>query len=132
MLESSFGLTFFLKAPKRKSDCRYIHLRITVDGVPKETSTKRKWNATKWNQKTERAMGNKEDARALNAFLDSLVMEVNQFKNNLMYHGSTITVQKLMDQLLGKTVSKAKVLDEFQLHNDEREPTTGSLQLGLM
>lgn len=57
MLESSFGLTFFLKAPRKKSNLRYIYLRITVDGIPKETSTKRKWDTTRWDQKAERAIG---------------------------------------------------------------------------
>lgn len=57
MLESSFGLTFFLKVPRKKSNLRYIYLRITVDGIPKETSTKRKWDTTRWDQKAERAIG---------------------------------------------------------------------------
>ena len=44
MLESSFGLVFFLKIPRNESKIRTIYLRITVDGIPKETSTKRKWD----------------------------------------------------------------------------------------
>lgn len=33
MLEQSFGLTFFLKTPKKRINLRYVYLRITVDGV---------------------------------------------------------------------------------------------------
>ena len=44
MLESSFGLTFFLKVPRNKGSIRSVYLRITVDGVPKETSIKRLWD----------------------------------------------------------------------------------------
>jgi hypothetical protein len=52
MLEKSYGLTFFLKSPKNKKDVqRYVHVRVTVDGVPRETSTKRKWDANRWDQK---------------------------------------------------------------------------------
>jgi hypothetical protein len=45
MLETSFGLFFFLKQPKNhKTDERYVYLRITVNGISKEISTKRVWN----------------------------------------------------------------------------------------
>lgn len=119
MLEQSFGLTFFLKSSSKEIRERFIYLRVTVDGVPKETSTKRKWDAQRWNQKLERATGTKEDAKAVNLFLDSLTAKVNQYRTSLMLEGETITAQKLIDFILGKTVSKAKVMEEFALHNSE-------------
>ncbi len=121
MLENSFGISFFLKTPEKKNDIRFVYLRVTVDGIPKETSTKRKWDARRWDQKSERAIGSKEDARTLNHFLDSMVTKVNQFKTDLMNSGKTLTTQGVMDFIKGKTVSKAKILEEFQLHNDEME-----------
>ncbi|MEP6806657.1 MAG: hypothetical protein ABI892_19170 [Flavobacterium sp.] len=42
MLENSFGMAFFFKTAHKGSKIRAIHLRITVDGITKETSTKRK------------------------------------------------------------------------------------------
>jgi integrase len=119
MLEQSFGLTFFLKSSKKKSNDRFIYLRITVDGLPKETSTKRKWDATRWNQKTERATGTREDAKATNFFLETLVTKINNYRTLMMAEGQTITAQRLIDFVLGKTVSKAKVIEEFKLHNSE-------------
>lgn len=119
MLEQSFGLTFFLKSSSKEIKDRFIYLRVTVDGVPKETSTKRKWDMQRWNQKLERATGTKEDAKAVNLFLDSLTAKVNQYRTNLMLEGETLTTQKLIDFILGKTVSKAKVMEEFSLHNNE-------------
>lgn len=125
MLESSFGLTFFLKSQQKKSEThkktciRYVYMRITVDGISKETSTKRKWDANRWDQKTERATGSKEDARTLNFFLDSLVMKVHQCKSDLLYNESTVTAQKIMDHILGRLTPRVKLLEEFQLHNDE-------------
>ena len=119
MLVHNFGLTFFLKRSRKESNTRFIYLRITVDGVSKETSTKRGWDKNRWDQKLERAPGNKEDARTLNFFLDSLAAKVNQYKNDLLYQGRTITSEKIMNHVLGKDAPKAKVLEEFQLHNDE-------------
>jgi len=119
MLEQSFGLTFFLKSSSKENKERTIYLRVTVDGLPKETSTKRKWDVVRWNQKLERASGTKEDAKALNLFLDSLAAKVNQQRTQLMLEGETVNAQKLIDFVLGKTVSKAKVMEEFDLHNSE-------------
>ena len=119
MLEQSYGLSFFLKSPRNKTNERWIYLRITVDGLPKETSTKRKWYLQRWNQKLERATGTKEDAKAINLFLDSLVAKVNNYRISLMLEEHTITAQRLIDFVLGKTVSKVKVMEEFNLHNDE-------------
>jgi len=41
MLATSFGLTFFLKTPRKENNLILIYLRITVNEIPKETSTKR-------------------------------------------------------------------------------------------
>ncbi|WP_336960151.1 Arm DNA-binding domain-containing protein [Chryseobacterium contaminans] len=85
MLEQSYGLSYFLKSSKNQSttDC-YVYIRITVDGIPKKTSTKRQWDSTRWNQKTEKAIGTKEDARALNSFLETLTTKINNFKTELL------------------------------------------------
>jgi cell fate (sporulation/competence/biofilm development) regulator YlbF (YheA/YmcA/DUF963 family) len=125
MLEVSYGLTFFLKTPKKATNLRTIYLRITVNGIPKERSTKRKWDSSRWDQKTERAIGSKEDARTLNFYLDSLVGKINQCKMDFLYTSQTVTVQRLMDSVLGNDISKAKVLEEFQEHNDEVEALIG-------
>lgn len=119
MLAASFGMTFFLKTPRKETNERMIYLRITVDGIPKETSTRRRWDATRWDQGKERATGNREDARTTNFFLETLQTKVHQYINSLMNHGKPITSQKLMDFVLGKATENAMIVEEFQLHNDE-------------
>lgn len=52
MLESSFGLVFFLKIHRDESKIRTVYLRITIDGVRKKASTKRKWDGARWDPKT--------------------------------------------------------------------------------
>jgi len=47
MLEKSFGAMFFLKTPEKKENLRVVYFRITVNGIPKEISTKRKWESKK-------------------------------------------------------------------------------------
>ncbi len=119
MIEKSFGLMFFLKTPEKKENLRVLYLRITVDGVSKETSTKRKWDVTRWSQKAGRAIGNKEDAKSLNYYIDSISTRIWNYRTELINHDHTITAEKLLDFVKGKNVSKAKVLEEFQAHNSE-------------
>ena len=119
MLETSFGLSFYMKTASKETNIRYIYLRVTVDGVRKETSTKRTWDIQRWDPKTERATGNKEDARTLNHFLDVMETKINQFKMDLMYTEKTISAQRIIDFVLGRVTSKALLLEEFKKHNDE-------------
>lgn len=119
MLETSFGLSFFLKPSAKERNLRYLYLRVTVDGIRKEISTKRTCDPKRWDAKSERVIGTKEDARALNYFLDALVTKINQFKMDLMYSEKTITSQRIIDFILGRVVSKALLLEEFRTHNDE-------------
>jgi integrase len=119
MLESSFGITFFLKSSTKSTNERYVYLRITVDGIPKETSTKRQWDRTRWEQNTERAIGNREDAKLLNLFLNSIALKINKYRDELSDKRETITSLKLINYALGKTTLKSTIMQEFQLHNDQ-------------
>lgn len=125
MLENSFGLGFFLKRPKFESKNGIIYLRITVDGIRKETSTKRKWEFSRWDQRCERAIGQKEDARVLNYFLDELIIKINEFKTEVIQSRKPVTSQKVMDYVQGKVTPRAKVVEEFQKHNDEMKALLG-------
>ena len=104
---------------KKKVDLRYVYLRITVDGMPRETSICQKWDIKRWDQKLERAIGTKENAKVLNHLLESIVININTYKLELIHKRETITSQILMDHVQGKVASKTKVLEEFQRHNDE-------------
>lgn len=127
MLENSFGLIFFLKAPRRnESKIRSVYFRITVDGIPKESSSRRQWDIERWNQKTERATGTKEDARELNFFLDSLTNKIHGIKTEILNSGKPITSKKIMDHVMGKITPRAKVIEEFQKHNDEMKALIGN------
>ncbi|WP_125720987.1 site-specific integrase [Flavobacterium ustbae] len=125
MLENSFGMAFFLKTAHKGSKIRAVHLRITVDGITKETSTKRRWDFTRWDQKTERALGTKEDAKSLNYFLDSLTFKIHEIKTEIIHSGNPITAEKVMDHILGRVTPRVKVLEEFQKHNDEMKSLLG-------
>jgi hypothetical protein len=84
MLDKRFGLLFYLKKPKNYGKGPIpIYLRATVDGIAKELSTKRSCDPNRWNPSAERVSGTKEDAKALNAYLDTLQAKAYEAKRQL-------------------------------------------------
>jgi len=69
-MKNTFSLLFYLKKPKNYvAGAMPIYMRITVDGVPKELSTGKQCEPDRWNPKTLRLDGKKEDARTINCHL---------------------------------------------------------------
>src|ERR1700759_5374256 len=103
MLEKSFGLFFFLKKPKNeKGNSRDIYLRLTVDGVSKDVATKRQWDALRWNPTAGRAVGLKDDAKAINSYLDVMCSKVFQAKKMLMDADKALTAENIKNILTGQ------------------------------
>lgn len=80
----------------------YIYMRITVDGIVRELSTKRLWEPSKWNSKAGRARGIKEDIKTLNTYLDTLRAKVYEVKRMLLEGGKPVTADALKNALSGK------------------------------
>ncbi|MBS1528802.1 MAG: site-specific integrase [Bacteroidetes bacterium] len=118
MLEKSFGMFFFLKQPKTQGDERYVYLRLTVDGISREISTKRTWPLSRWDQAAGRPKGTKEDAAKLSAYLDVLRVQVFAAKSKLIQDQKPITADTLKNAITGKDETKHYVLATFRQHNE--------------
>jgi site-specific recombinase XerD len=135
MLEKSFGLLFFLKQSKnQKNVLQYVYLRITVDGVSRELSTKRLWEISRWSSQAGKATGVKEDARSLNAYLEALKTKIYEVKRTLLESDERITAETIKNVLGGKDEAKKIILEIFQHHNEQirellgREFAPGTLE----
>lgn len=123
MLEKSFGLLYFLKRSGNEPK-KYIYLRITVDGIQVELSVKKQWWANRWDQEKGRASGVKEDAQALNFFLDTLENKVFKARKQLIEDEELITAELLRSMLTGKEGQKM-ILKIFADHNRQMEALVG-------
>jgi hypothetical protein len=104
MLEKSLGLMFYLKKPKDYTEGPVlIYLRITVNGDPKEISTKRLCEPERWNVKANRAIGNKEDVKSLNAYLDVLQNKAYEARRHLIDRGKTVTALAIKNIISGES-----------------------------
>lgn len=102
-----------------------VYLKITVNGQPKEISTKRNWNPAKWSSEAGRALGNKEDVKTLNAYLDELQQMVYQARKSLLENNRPITADAIKCILTGNTEKKKSILTVFRHHNEQMKALEG-------
>jgi site-specific recombinase XerD len=117
MLEKSFGLLYFLKKAKTKNlDYKYVYLKITVNGISRQLSTKRYWVADKWDQSTGRATGTEEDVQELNYYLNTLSIKIRQARSCLIEADKDVTAESLKNSIIGK-IEKRMLLELIADHN---------------
>ena len=122
-----YNVLFYLKKRNTyKSGPAPIYLRISVDGQRTEVSVGRECDPSRWNSHSGRAIGNKEDIRALNAFLDSVQAKLNVAHHMLLETGKEITAESLRDLLTGKKPKSKMLLDIFKEHNENVEALLGN------
>ena len=96
MLSRNFTMFFYLK--KRNNYVKGklpIYIRLTVNGERLELSTKRDCEPEKWNTQTGRKNGTKEDARVLNAYLDTMQFKIFDIHRKFLESGQEMTAQNV-------------------------------------
>ncbi len=128
-MEKSFGCFFYLKKrdknPKSEVD---IFLRITVNSVSAELSTKRKCFKANWNTKAGRAEGKNDYAKSINSYLDTIQQKVFEAKRRLIELDIEITPSGIKNLMFGKNVNKQKfmLMNMFKHHNEQMKALVGS------
>lgn len=122
------GLLFFLKKPKnyKAGELKNVYLKITIDGLPRELSCKRKWESKRWNPQSGRATGTKEDAKELNTYLDTLQTMAYTSKRQLLDRGKLVTADAIKNDMSGEEQHRRKLLGQFQKHNDDLKQMIGN------
>lgn len=136
MLEKSFSILIYLKKPKyyQTGDPYQVYLRITVDGERAEFSLKRTWDLSRWNNRSGRASGTKEDAKSMNSFLEIMTTKVHDARRKLIDANKEVNANAIRNQILGVDDRKY-ILREFRAHNDQiaalvpEEYSAGTLDL---
>lgn len=126
MLEKSFGLLFYLKKQKNyEKGAMPIYMRITVNGVPKEVTTKRECEPERWNSHAQRCKGTTEASKTLNVFLDTLERQVHNARCTLLEAQKEITAESIKNVLTGQEERPHMVLEVFKHHNDQLSALVG-------
>ena len=77
----NFKVLFFLKKGRNRSEKSLpIYVRVTINGERAEWTCQRNCDFAKWNQQTGRAIGNKEETKNLNQYLDAIQVNIFQIQ----------------------------------------------------
>lgn len=126
MLEKSFAILFYLKKPKGYTKGEMpIYMRITVNQVAKEITTKRTCEPERWNSQAQRLKGTNEASRTLNAYLDTLERQVHEARKKLIEAQAVITAEALKNVLTGQTERPKMLLEIFAEHNKQMAVLAG-------
>jgi site-specific recombinase XerD len=125
-MKTNFSLLFYMKKQKNYTKgASPIYLRITVAGKRAETTTGRQCEPERWNAKTGRISGTKEDARSFNAYLDNLQGQVYQAHKDLTEANEAITADSIKNRFLGKEEKTHTLLEAIKDHNQKMKALIG-------
>ena len=125
-MKTNFSMLFYVKKQRNyTSGDAPIYLRITVDGKRSELTTNRDCNPEKWNNKSGRLIGTKEEIKNFNSFLDNLQARVYEAHRYLSENEKLITAETLKNRILGKEEKARMLIDIFRDHNNKMAALVG-------
>ena len=133
MVSKTFSLLFYIKKqknslkeqPKTEKKNHPIYIRITVNGKRIELSAKREIESLKWNSHSGRAIGNKEEIKTLNAYLDTFQMKLFEAQRQLLESGKPFTAETLKNKMTGKEERPRMLIEIVKHHNDSIKTLIG-------
>ena len=119
-MNKTFNLLFFIKKSKIKANgTAPIYLRITIDGIPKEISSKRTIQPDRWDNKLQKVSGSSDEVKSLNAYLKTLEQQVYEAHHQVMKDKKMPTSLNLKSKILGTEQRSRMLIPIFQDHNNK-------------
>jgi site-specific recombinase XerD len=126
-MKSNFNLLFYIRKQKNyHGGVMPIYMRITVNGKRADMSAGRDCDPTKWNSHAGRAIGTKEEVKALNNYLDSLQTKLRNAHQVLIDANQQVTTESLQNQFTGKTQKSRFLMQLFKEHNTKVKALIGN------
>ncbi|MBK7129030.1 MAG: site-specific integrase [Crocinitomicaceae bacterium] len=119
-LNYTFNILFWLYKAKMKNNLCPIYLRITIDGKRTEISTK-KWVAIdKWNNSSQCAKGNGDEAREINQYLNLMKGDIEKIYLRITTDDRIPNPDEIKKLLLGEdpkpVVTYKTIIEAFDYH----------------
>jgi site-specific recombinase XerD len=118
-MEQTYSVIPILRTQSRLHGKRAtIMIRITVGGQRAELSLMRKVDPDRWDPRVNRVKGTKEDAREINAHIETYLVKLNRIHRTLLEDGEIITADKIKELCVGDRKPKKSLIEVFILHNE--------------
>lgn len=119
-METRISILFYGKSAKKTTENLVpIYLRVTINGSRFEVSTQRYVDAAKWSSAAGKMKGNTEEARTINAYLDTLRSKVYTYQKDIIQSNNQLTIETFKEKWLGTNDRPRMLCEVFQHHNDQ-------------
>ena len=122
MTRATFSVLYFIKRAKVNRDGKVpIYARITINGLRAEFVLQANVDETLWDNKHGKVLGTTKPAKDVNAYLQTVKVNLVLKKRDLEETGNQITALQLRSAYHGITVASKTLLGIFKEHNDMAE-----------
>jgi len=126
-MRSTFNVLFYIKRNEPKKDGRVvIMVRITINGIRSQFSSKLLVQPEQWDSKNERVKGLVAEARNLNRLLENIRSSLNVHYNKFMSIDGHVTPERLRNIFLGLEEQEQTIISFFDKYNDQYKLKVGT------
>ena len=126
-MRSTFNVLFYIKRNEPKKDGRVvIMVRITINGIRSQFSSKLLVQPEQWDSKNERVKGQVAEARNLNRLLENIGSSLNVHYNKFMSIDGHVTPERLRNIFLGLEEQEQTIISFFDKYNDQYKLKVGT------
>lgn len=114
---NSFGILFCVRTQFQSEGFAPLVVRITVDGIRKEISLKKRVPVAKWNGSKETVSGTDHETKSLNNYIAEVRTELHNCYRQMQIDKKNITALAIKQAFLGEDPDQKSLLDVIEYHN---------------
>jgi site-specific recombinase XerD len=114
--KQSFSILIWPVKYRLKNGKAPLSVRITINGQRSELAAHREVSPALWDSKAQRMKGNTEEARSINAHLETIKGSLRLHESRLIALGKTITAELLKNEFLGVRPNRKTICQAFEIH----------------
>jgi site-specific recombinase XerD len=111
-----FSILVWLLKYRQKNGKAPLSIRITVNGERAEILANREISPTLWDSKAQRVKGITEEAKVINAHLETIKGSLRMHESRLIALGKTVTAELLKNEYLGVRPDRHSLCTAFEVH----------------
>lgn len=125
-MKAKVNLHFYAKSTKANTKGQFpIYVRLTVNGIRTEFSTKKFIDPARWLSEACKMKGTTEEARSINSYLDLMKSKVLDIQMELIHKNKELNIENFKDLLFGSEEKQRMLVPIFLDHNNKIKELVG-------
>ncbi|HVU94851.1 MAG TPA: site-specific integrase [Puia sp.] len=112
----SFSILVWILRYRLKNGKAPLSIRVTVNGERAEIPANRDVSPALWDSKAQRMKGNSEEAKSINAHLETIKGSLRMHESRLIALGKTVTAELLKNEYLGLRRDRHTLCTAFEVY----------------